>query len=434
MASSIDSTVPLPYELPPLPETLNHTPWPAQNFIHVDPAGDAFHVLVCRSTYSLLGMQHDDLRVPEPMLLPPEQQPDLVTEDQHRALLNASSTVQESDFAPYKPLCDVLLVNARAWSPGGKHAARWNVGLRFGQSFSKVLTITGPRRYELGIATAGQLRLTEPEPTTQVPLCYELAYGGPNLVDAYTAAAPGEQLPELYRANPIGCGRWGGRDTRAWIEQALQTQRKAQATFGRDTRDKTELQTHNIDEQLRYRGPQIELPERPFKAEERDYPALGFGPTGRWWRARQALAGTHDERWKQTQWPKSPKDHDYRYWNCAPEDQQVPYPQGGEEIVLVNLTPPLSSSGPSDASQTVRFALPALPLKALVRLQAGPLLLMPLHIDTVLIDMASATLAVVRRVLIPADLGVRKLELGQWADESVAIAVNGATPHSPELV
>ena len=60
MASSIDTTVPLPFKLPPLPETINHTPWPAQNFLHVDPAGDVFHVMVCRTTYNLRGTRTND--------------------------------------------------------------------------------------------------------------------------------------------------------------------------------------------------------------------------------------------------------------------------------------------------------------------------------------------------------------------------------------
>jgi hypothetical protein len=40
-------------------------------------------------------------------------------------------------------------------------------------------------------------------------------------------------------------------------------------------------------------------------------------------------------------------------------------------------------------------------------------------------------LAVVRRVLVPADLDVLKLELGLWAEDSVALAADGAEPHSP---
>ena len=166
----------------------------------------------------------------------------------------------------------------------------------------------------------------------------------------------------------------------------------------------------NINGQGLYRAPQIEQPELPFDGTERDYPTLGLGPIARWWQTRQALAGTHDEAWKATQWPKSPTDHDYRYWNCAPEDQQIPYPQGGEEIVLANLTPPLAGHpGP------VRFALPQQDMSLLARLQAGPMLLLPMAIDTVVIDLQAATLAVVRRVLVPSDLDVRQFELGTWS-------------------
>jgi hypothetical protein len=117
------------------------------------------------------------------------------------------------------------------------------------------------------------------------------------------------------------------------------------------------------------------------------------------------LAGTHDEIWKATQWPKSPKNHDYRYWNCAPEDQQINYPLGGEEIVLINLTP---------AGSPVRFRLPKQDLQLLVRLQVGAMMFAPMNIDTVIIDFSNSTLSIVRRALISAKADVRQLELGTW--------------------
>jgi hypothetical protein len=129
MASSIDTTVPLPFKLAPLPETINHTPWPAQNFLHVDPAGDVFHVMVCRTTYSLRGAQTNDDGLMQPVLLPPGEQPALVAQDQYRGEINSSSVLQESDFAPYKPLCDVVLANAaaqRASRALGRGPALWH--------------------------------------------------------------------------------------------------------------------------------------------------------------------------------------------------------------------------------------------------------------------------------------------------------------------
>ncbi len=439
MASSIDTTVPLPFKLPPLPETINHTPWPAQNFLHVDPAGDVFHVMVCRTSYSLRGTRTNDDGLMQPVLLPPGEQPPLVAQDQYRGEINSSSVLQESDFAPYKPLCDVVLANAAACAPCNQPAARWAVGFRFGTAISKVLNVTGPRHYQRALSTLGTLQLSEPEPTLRVPLCYELAYGGPNVVPAYAQAeqqsiAPEQhKLPAFYTSNPIGTGRWGGRDTRKWIDTQREQMRKAQ-TQAPDARDSIDILTDNFDAQARYRGPQIEPHDQRFSSGDKDFPAAGYGALSRWWQPRHKLAGTHDEKWKQTQWPKSPKDHDYRYWNFAPEDQQIPYPEGGEKIVLANLTPalPCPSGEPSSQSQLVYIELPRQPLKVLVRMQAGPLLMMPMHIDTVVIDFADSTLSIVRRALIPADLEVRKLELGTWDDDQdsqTAIPIEGAAPH-----
>ena len=439
MASSIDTTVPLPFKLPPLPETINHTPWPAQNFLHVDPAGDVFHVMVCRTTYNLRGTRTNDDGFMQPILLPPGEQPALVAQDQYRGEINSSSVLQESDFAPYKPLCDVVLANAAACAPRNEPATRWAVGLRFGTAISKVLHVTGPRHYQRAITGLGTLQLSEPEPTLRVPLCYELAYGGPNVVPAYVQAeqqnvAPEQlKLPAFYTPNPIGTGRWGGKDTRAWIDTQREHMRKSLAQAP-DARDPAGILTDNFDAQLRYRAPQIEPHDQRFGSDDKDFPAVGYGPLSRWWQPRHKLAGTHDEKWKQTQWPKSPKDHDYRYWNFAPEDQQIPYPEGGEKITLANLTPalPSPSGEPSSQSQLVYIELPKQPLKVLVRMQAGPLLILPMHIDTVVIDFANSSLSMVRRALIPADLEVRKLELGTWddgQDNQAAIPVEGASPY-----
>jgi hypothetical protein len=441
MASTIDNTVPLPFELPQLPETINHTPWPAQNFLHVDPAGDVFHVVVSRTTYSLRGMQADAAGLMQPRLLPPAGQVPLVAQDGYRSELNSSSVIRESDFAPYKPLCDVVLVNAQACAPLNTPADRWAVGFRFGDAISKVLNVTGPRHYEPSPNIAGAFQLTKPTLATRVPICYELAYGGPNLVAAYAQSdQPGTEsgerkLPAFYAPNPIGVGRWGGKDTRQWIEAQRETLLKAQRK-PEEARSARGILTDNFDAQVRYRGPQIEPQDQAFSGSERDFPVAGYGPVSRWWQPRQQLAGTHDAQWKTGQWPKSPKDHDYRYWNFAPEDQQIAYPQGGEQMTLANLTPALPPSEGAEPgnSQLVHFALPEQPLKVLVRMRAGPLLMVPMQIDTVVIDFADGSLSVVRRALLPADLGVRKLELGTWTDDSAAISVAGAEPHRPMRV
>ena len=86
---------------------------------------------------------------------------------------------------------------------------------------------------------------------------------------------------------------------------------------------------------------------------------------GRWWLPRRALAGSYNDIWKQTRWPKLPKDFDFGYWNAAPEDQQFDYPQGGEKIMLANLVNPETTT---DNSGSLWFKLPKQDLKLLVRL------------------------------------------------------------------
>ncbi|MCC4607789.1 DUF2169 domain-containing protein [Xanthomonas campestris pv. zinniae] len=412
-------TLPSPIDAAGVPEVINHTPWPSQYFQHVDPQGDIFHVVVTRISYSLLQLQEKNGRM-EPVLLPPEQQLPLCQADQFQGEVNESSLLQESDYAPYKPRCDVLLVNATAHSPEGTPLARWPVGFRFGSAIEKTFHVTGPRRFVRSVAALGMLQLTDPEPTTRVRLRYELAFGGPNVIrqeNALQACADGEldggitdplrqfaqkahsQLPRLYPANPIGCGR---------LPDAVM---RANEALDRLRRDGVPLASPSItDASMSYAerpAPQIEAFNRPYTGQD-DYPVVGIGPLGRWWSPRVALAGMHDERWKQTQWPKSPLDHDYRYWNCAPEDQQIAYPQGGEEVVLVHFTAAARHKGP------YRFTMPRQDLQLLVRLKVGVLMFAPMHIDTVILDLEAGTLSIVRRAVVSAKTDVRQLELGTW--------------------
>ena len=331
--------------------------------------------------------------------------------------------MQESDFAPYKPKCDVLVVNATAYAPGGKPMKRWPVGFRFGDAIHKTFEVTGPRRF-------GLLGLGEPEGASHVPLCYERAFGGPNLVtqgqalSAYAEQPAGSKsdnssnsteharlqsqvarnlqaaLPGLYAPNPIGCGR---------LPKELAATNLNLARL--DASNLPQPQAREYEQAARQAprpAPQIEAFGHPCTGQD-DYPVVGIGPVGRWWAPRIQLAGTHDERWKQTQWPKSPLDHDYRYWNCAPEDQQIDYPAGGEDFALAGFTPqPAKDGGP------VRFALPKQDLQLLVRLQVGAMVFAPMHIDTVVLDLKEGTLSIVRRATISAKALVRQLELGAW--------------------
>ena len=180
-------------------------------------------------------------------------------------------------------------------------------------------------------------------------------------------------------------------------------------------------------------APQIEAYENPFTQAHAEkaaisaasnlnnanaesvYPVVGLGAVGRWWLPRRTKAGSYDDIWKQTRWPKLPKDFDFGYWNAAPEDQQFDYPSGGEKIMLVNLIDPEKTP---DGSGSLWFKLPKQELKLLVRLEIGAMLFAPMNIDTVVVDLEAMQLTLVRRTQVSAKADVRQLELGTWPDDT----------------
>jgi hypothetical protein len=86
--------------------------------------------------------------------------------------------------------------------------------------------------------------------------------------------------------------------------------------------------------------PNTEENDRPVSDPRGDYEPMSFGPIGRHWEPRLRFTGTYDERWLDEHFPFLPPDFDEQYYQAAPPDQQIPFPQGGEEIVLLNLTGP----------------------------------------------------------------------------------------------
>ncbi|MFI8616866.1 DUF2169 domain-containing protein [Acidovorax sp. NPDC077693] len=359
-----DLLMPAPVQAAPLAEMRNHTSFESQYFQMMDTGDEVFHVIACRVTYDLARLDADGT----PQLA--QHQVPLVDADQFYAQPTTSSCIQESDFAPYKPQCDILLANATAYSPEGQPERRWPVGARIG-NWQKVLAVTGPRRMHEGVLG---WKVTEPEKATEVPLRWELAYGGTCQWPLHPAA---DQEPEIwapYEANPIGCG---------WVDKAWHKKSR-------------------LDE---FPAPQIEAFNQPFDANAANamrYTPVGVGPVGKWWTPRRAKGGTYDQAWKESRWPRLPKDFDFGYWNCAPEDQQIPYPEGGEEILLVGLTP---------GQRVFKCQLPPPAVHAVARLKVGPVLPLPMRLDTVTVDFKARTLSCVWRIQVAAQFGVRVLEL-----------------------
>lgn len=277
-----------------------------------------------------------------------KDQAPLIIQDQFHGEINQSSIAQESDLAPFKPACDVL-VNGTAYAPSGKAASRFEAGfsVRSGEKtlIEKRLSITGPRYWEKRMPPFGW-KLTEPASIASLPIRYEHTYGGVNTI-----------------TNFVGCGM-------------------------------------RINKESRLAAPQIESLKDPIQDFKGTYAPVGFGVVGRNWQPRLKLAGTYDAEWKKARHPYLPNDFDFAYWNGAPTDQQTPYLQGNEHIELTNLTP----------EGKLAFDLPGNMVYALVRYQTGEMVPTPMNLDTLLIEPDERRVSFVWRLRIATEPEIRVLE------------------------
>lgn len=266
-------------------EFVNTTPFPAAWTMGFQRDGRERLVVVTKATYRIpTGGDEAELA---------EEQAPLVEEDRFTGAPGLSSPLHETDFAHLKPACDVLLVGS-AHAPGRRPATRVPVGLRVG-SLAKHFVVVGPRRFVKGLTG---VRTTDPTPFVTQPITYDVAFGGTDATDAARGRV------ETYAENPAGVGYW--------------------------------RHTGDIDGKPL---PATEEHDRPVSDHRGTYAPMAFTPVGRNWRPRRDFAGTYDERWIETTAPLWPADFDDRYFQSAPADQTIPYPAGGEDVVLVNLTP-----------------------------------------------------------------------------------------------
>lgn len=322
---------------------VNYTPFPAMLFQARDHDDAAHHVLVLRATMTLDGA---------PRLA--QVQRDIVMADVHWGEAHASSTVEESDLAPFKPWSDVI-VRGTARAPGGRPTQRWEATVRVGERAATV-RVHGPRWW---VREGSAWRLTEPLEAASVPLRYELAYGG---------TARDDTREERCEENPVGTGfapPW-------WRE-------------GRD----------------RLPAPQIEYPDDPLTHIDRPIAPAGLGPLGRSWLPRRERAGTYDDAWLRERWPAIPRDFDMAYWCASPRGL------AGREIFQGGEVVQLQGIGRRDE---IRFVLPAHEVFATMRHESGMVLSFPMRLDTVSIDADALEVGLVWRITAAVTPPIRLLE------------------------
>jgi hypothetical protein len=269
-------------------ELINSTRLVAGYTMGLEPSGRELLVIVVKGTFSI---PSDG----EPVRLAAEQLP-LVMADTFTGEPGLSAPVFEADFAPRKHRCDVLVIGS-AHAPSGRPATRVEVGVRV-NGMSKTFAVVGDRVWQAGATGIGA---SPPRAFLKMPISYDSAFGG---VDAHDED-PARHV--AFMRNPVGRG----------------FHKHLKAAF----LDGSPL-------------PNTEESARPVTTpDSMSYLPMSFGAIGRHWEARALLAGTYDDAWLKDHFPFLPPDFDEQYYQSAPLDQQVPHPQGGEEIVLVNLTP-----------------------------------------------------------------------------------------------
>jgi hypothetical protein len=409
-------------DIPPL-RFRNDTGFDALHFDMLDQHDAAYHVIVAKTGYRLGQCGDDGLAALTP-LDPPAP---LHREDRYYDDDIEHSVRAESDLAPYKPRCDVVVVGD-AHAPGGQPTTSFLVTLRVHypdrpapppepplplnpfQSVSlearrrwqaaadraarqlvpgrrlidKVLQVSGPRELQqrpLALSAIGQRpwKLTRPAAVLRVPLRYEYAQGG-----QVAWEENGEALREACQHNPTGRGFAPARYLDAAAPASLP-------------------------------APQIALPDAPFTADlfracsrgKAELTPAGFGFVGRAWLPRRTLVGTidSDRAWAADQVPRLPPDFDVGYWNGAPADQQCEHLTGEERFTLINMsaTDAAYARVDGDGNSVLGFTLPLQSLFALAAGDDGAVAAMPLAIDTLLIDTLAGTVELTWRLCVPAD-------------------------------
>jgi hypothetical protein len=267
-------------------ELLNATRMAAGYTMGLDPEGHESIVIVIKGSFNLPSDGSE-------AALALVQQP-LVMADIFMGNPGYSALLHESDFAPHKPQCDVL-VNGSAYAPSGRPAERVTVTLRVG-AMEKSFDVVGDRSWD---RVLGSTRASDPAPFAVMPIHYGRAYGG---VDSLPDKPDDARS---YAENPVGVGYYPLSCRGDTIGKPL---------------------------------PNTEEPNRAVGSPDGNYTPMSFGTIGRNFKSRVALAGTYDEHWLENVFPFLPSDFSPLYHQSAPPDQRIAYPKGGEEVALINLT------------------------------------------------------------------------------------------------
>jgi hypothetical protein len=454
----------------------NRTDFDALQFVTIDQHDQPFHVIVAKMGYSLAACNAQG----DAQLVALDEPAKLNVEDLYYQDNLQGSVREESDLAPYKPLCDII-VNGQAYAPHGKavrdfevrlhvqrpdesaplperpqslnpyqslgmaQAQQWKSQRTVAQNtriagevlVDKTLRITGERQLRkkfwfirwfqtllswctLGWYRPSTWRLTRAKAFTQLPLRYEHALGGQCRIEQGDKAA--DRVAKKHRLTPDEAAQHPNQDAPPIAHDACETNPVGSGFARRWYLQATRLK--------RLAAPRIEWPSSPFTAQQFWRSAqggalpepAGLGIIGRAYLPRRNLIGTIEvkRQYAQDEFPRLPKEFSYQYWNSAPVDQQCTHLEGKERISLLNLCPPEASYAALDASGNtlLRFSLPRQTLYLLAAMQDGKIGVEKLAIDTVVVDLDAAQVHLTWRICLPADASVLEARLMHATQEA----------------
>jgi hypothetical protein len=431
-------------------EFRNLTPVNALAFTNIDVSGREYHIVIVKAGYRLRSIETAKKAVVDrcsfsdrPLthfleLLEGDGDEEtagavpIVMADEYVGDVGNSSVKYESDLAPYKPRCDVV-VSGRSYAPNGRAADKWMTRVRISigekcstestnvdlEPLNPMMNLSAEQlaaiktQADRDIQTAKTLKqrvlldkslqifgerwfkktflgwsLTATQPVENVSLLWEYSFGGAAVIkNPDSEASNAYLLNEVCYTNPLGCG---------WLDQRWQKLLKKAGLEIPDSLPAPRILNvgETIESPHQSTNPPIDVPQgyeyRVMAQAAKDYimkPA-GLSWVGRSWIPRLPHAGTYDHQWQESRWPGLPEDFDFGYWNGAPADQQIPFPPEDFTLELLNLTP---AKYPECGIQTeigtyVAAQLPGHRACLLIRTKDGLMLPMPMTIDTIVID------------------------------------------------
>lgn len=306
-------------------ELLNATKMLAGYTMGMAPDGRESLVVVVKGTF-----RFPDKPDQEPVLA--EEQVPLVMADTFEGEPGFSPPVYESEFAPKKLKCDVLL-NGSAYAPDGRPTKRVTVSLQVGD-WRKSFVVVGNRTWKKGWFGVSS---TRPEAFTSMPISYGKAFGGTD------TSQENPQKHKFVLVNPVG------RGFHHYLSGKLINAKPL---------------------------PNTEEEGRSVRKPDGEYRPMAFGAIGRNWDPRYKLAGTYDQNWIDNIFPFLPPDFQAAYYQAAPVDQQIPHLRVGETVTLTNLTP----------EGTTRFAIPTVEMPIVFFSKKGEKQETQGVIDTIIIE------------------------------------------------